>query len=91
MALPSYFFPSSYKEGRVEERRIPRAGGVNIIYGHASKHGYQKEGGCTVQVNPLCPYDFVPLQDYKDDDMTFEAHYNHVMPPRKILCFAKKS
>ena len=28
MALPSYYFPSSYKEGRVEERRIPRAGGV---------------------------------------------------------------
>ena len=38
----------------------------DIIYSHASENGYQKEGGCIVQVNPLCPYDFVPLQDYKD-------------------------
>ena len=30
VALPSFCFPVSYKEGRAHERRIPRAGGVKF-------------------------------------------------------------
>ena len=30
VAPPSYFFPSSYTVPRAHERRIPRAGGVNV-------------------------------------------------------------
>ena len=29
-------------------------------------------------VNEQCEYDYVPLQDDRGEDMTFEAYYNHV-------------
>jgi hypothetical protein len=50
----------------------------DIVYGHAQQHGYQKEGGFVVQVNPLCKYDCVPMTDHRGDEMTFEAYYNQV-------------
>jgi hypothetical protein len=50
----------------------------DVIYGHAQENGYQKEGGVIMQVNPLCKYDYVPLLDYKGNEMTFESYYNHV-------------
>ena len=57
----------------------------DIVYSHAQKNGYQKEGGCIMQINPQCKYDYVPLLDYKGNDMTFEAYYNHVKAEDETL------
>jgi hypothetical protein len=50
----------------------------NIVYGHAETNSYQKEGGTIMRVNEQCKYDFEQLKDYRGDEMTFEAYYNHV-------------
>ena len=35
-------------------------------------------GGKRSGINPQCKYDYLPLLDYKGNDMTFESYYNHV-------------
>ena len=59
-------------ENSLSETQLMTQHAFDEIYGHAQEHGYQKEGGVVMRVNPKCKY------DYKGNEMTFESFYNHV-------------
>ena len=76
MALPSYYFPSSYKEGHAHERRIPRAGGVKKAAGEEVQRlsaGCADMGDLTAVCSPPVRFPLV-IPDQNAFATTFASH-----------------